>query len=223
MPKVQKNPFADDFLDLNSLSPQELLNLNRKLRKRASQRARRIEEKLVIGRKRIGKKSRAYQQAVKMGLVKPTNRSERKNAPKGRTNFSKLDRKEQIKRVRELIAWLNGEFSSIRNLRNLYRDIGKGFGEGSAGENGKGYSGYVYDIYRRFVELFPSLNYMITRNPRHRYNSDQWLEEIADIVDSSDSPEEIFEKLTKMGEDAYEEQQAENAKDDEDFFNGNHR
>lgn len=224
MPKnTQTNPFADDFLDLNALTPQELARLNTKLRRRASQRARRLDKGMRQGRLRIGKRSRAYKQAVQMGLVKPTNKEERRLAPKTKTPFSKLERKEQIKRIRDLIAWLNGEFSSLKNLRKLYKDIGKGFGEGSTGDNGKGYSGYVFDIYRRFCDLFPSLNYMVSRNPRHRYNSDQWLEEIADIVDSSSSPEEIFEKLTEMGEEAYEEQQAENAKDDSDFFNGTGR
>lgn len=217
---VNKNALSDEFLDLNSMSPKELADLNRKLRRRASQRARRLDKGMRQGRLHIGKRSRAYQKAVELGLVKPTNKAERRKAPKSKKPFSQLDRKEQIKSVRDIQAWLNGEFSSLKNLRKLYKDIGKGFGEGSEGEGGKGYSGYVYDIYRQFCELFPSLNYMISRNPRHRYNSTQWLEDIADLVDNADSPEEIFEKLTEMGEDAYEEQQEQNADDDNDFFNG---
>lgn len=220
MPKNSTNPLDDDFLDLNSMSPQELANLNRKLRRRASQRARRLDKGMRQGKLRIGKRSRAYKQAVKMGVVKPTNRAERKLVSKSKIPFSKLERKEQIKRIRDLQAWLNGEFSSLKNLRKLYKEIGKGFGKSSEGVGDNEYSGYVFDIYRRFVDLFPSLNYMISRNPRHRYNSEQWLDEIADIIDTSDSPEEIFERLTEVGEDAYEEQQKQNADYDNDFFNG---
>lgn len=210
---------TEPWIDLTAMSDEELDAYNRKIRRQASQRARRIDKNLVIGRRHIGKKSRAYKRAVELGLVKPTNREERRKAPKKGKPFSKLSRLEKIKKIREVTAWLNNEYSNVTSLRKLYNEIGKGFGSGSQGEEGvSAYSGYVYDLYRRFCEMYPALNYMISRNPRHRWNSDQWLEDIADIVDSSSTMEDIFDRLTELGEKAYEEIQRENESDDADFF-----
>lgn len=207
---------AQPFIDLNAMSPEELAVYNRKIRRQASQRARRIKKGL-----KKGKKTFAYKEAIRKGLIKPTTKKEKKLAPKSKKPFSKQPRREQIKEIREILEWLNSDLTSLRNYRKLWKEAKKGFGGTSEGEDG-GYSSYVYRLYERFVDMYPSLNYMTSRRPRHRYNSDSWLEKIADIVDTSLSTDEIFDRITKMGEEAYEEEQQRN-RDDDDFFNGGDR
>lgn len=208
---------SDPFIDLNAMSPQELIDYNRKVRRQASQRARRIREGL-----KHGKKTKAYKEAIKKGLVKPKTKKEKRMSPKNKTPFSKKSRREQIKEIRDTLEWLKSDLTSLKNYRKLWKEAKRGFGGTSEGE-GDGYSSYVYRLYERFIDLFPAINYITSKKPRHRYNSESWLEEIAKIVDDSMSTDEIFDRITKMGEEAYEEIEKENSQDEDDFFNGGSR
>lgn len=211
-------PKNQPFIDLNAMSPDELSAYNRKIRRQASQRARRIRKGLKHGKTTYG-----YKEAVRKGLVKPKTKAERKIAPKKKKPFPKLSRKEQIKEVRDTLEWLNSELSSVGSYRKLWKEIKKGYGESSAGEGGGDYSSFVYRLYDRFVDLYPALNYITSRRPRHRYNSESWLEAIADILDTSSSSEEIFDRIDQLGREAYEEEQQRNSDDDDSFFNGGGR
>lgn len=206
------------FIDLNAMSPQELAEYNRKIRRQASQRARRIKKGL-----RHGKTTYGYREAVRRGLVKPSTKAEKKLAPKKKTPFSKLPRKEQVKEIRETLEWLNSGLSSLGSYRKLWKEIKRGSGEGSEEDGEMDYSSYVYRLYDRFIDLYPSLNYIVSRKPRHRYNSDSWLEAIADILNTSSSNEEIFERIDQLGREAYEEEQQKNSDDEDTFFNGGGR
>lgn len=209
--KPRRPSMSDNWLDVNAMSPEELANLNRMLSRKISSRARSLREYKGAHGRKIGQKSVGYRQALERGWVKPRTKNELKIARKvpKKTSFSKRDRVEQIKAVREKIRWLKDPLNIRSGIKHAIVVLGTADPESMP-----------YRLYDMMNELYPSLSYVISRKPRKRFNSDYWLEAMFDIVDSTFSVDEMVNRMKEVAENAYEEQNQEDEEADSFLFGG---
>lgn len=191
------------------MSPQELETLNRQLSKTISSRARSLRGfKGEHGRK-IGEKSLGYKEALEKGWVKPRTKAEKRLSKRAskKTAFSKKERLEQIKTIREKLSWLKDPLNFRSGIRHAIATLG------TADE-----LSMPYRLYDMMVDLYPSISYVISRNPRKRFNSDYWVSMMVEIVDSSFSVDEMINRMKEVAEKEYEDQNREDEEDDSFLF-----
>lgn len=191
------------------MSPEELETLNRQLSKTISSRARSLRGFKGEHGKKIGQKSLGYKEALEKGWVKPRTKAEKRLSKRAskKTAFSKKERLEQIKTVREKISWLKDPLNFRSGIRHAIATLG------TADE-----LSMPYRLYDMMVDLYPSISYVISRNPRKRYNSDYWVNMMVEIVDSSFSVDEMINRMKEVAEKEYEDQNREDEEDDSFLF-----
>ena len=209
--KKPRMNLLSDWMDVNAMSPEELETLNRQLSRTISNRARSLRGfKGEHGRK-IGQKSLGYRQALEKGWVKPRTKAEKRLSRKSskKMSFAKKDRLEQIKTVREKISWLKDPLNLRSGIKHAIATLG------TADE-----LSMPYRLYDMMVDLYPSISYVVSKNPRKRYNSDYWVSVMFDIVDSSFSVDEMINRMKEVAEKEYEDQNRKDEEDDSFLFGG---
>ena len=117
-------------------------------------------------------------------------------------SFAKKDRLEQIKTVREKLSWLKDPLNLRSGIKHAIATLGTADRESMP-----------YRLYDMMIDLYPSISYVVSKNPRKRYNSDYWISVMFDIVESSFSVDEMVNRMKEVAEKEYE---AQNKKDEED-------
>lgn len=187
------------------------MTLNRQLSRKISSRAKSLREYKGVHGRKIGQKSLGYRQALERGWVKPRTKAEQRIARKSpkKTSFSKKERIEQIKEVREKIRWIKDPLNVRTGIKHAIAVLGTADPESMP-----------YRLYDMMNDLYPSVSYVISKNPRHRYNSDYWTLMMVDIVDTSFSVDEMIDRMKEAAEEAYEDQNREDKDDDSFLFGG---
>ena len=124
-------------------------------------------------------------------------------------SFAKKDRLEQIKTVREKLSWLKDPLNLRSGIKHAIATLG------TADE-----LSMPYRLYDMMIDLYPSISYVVSKNPRKRYNSDYWVSMMVEIVDSSFSVDEMVNRMKEVAEKEYEDQNREDEEDDSFLFGG---